>query len=643
MVLDKGHVQAGLSSYNEEEELLWTQYRVVWSRSGVVQRAFRFDIEGETVSHAIFTYLLAGPNGSAQGGSQLDNDAPDEFKRLRVTNPADNARHTKTAHVGDSDPSTFHNPAIDAGKTDKPHCAGNASANQLGRALVIVLRTQAHIFFLSGIKYIVHLPFEAEKLFAIPYGVLFQWKHQFQISSNDFQEPPAVPLNSFALSDTTFPHSLPSSQSQTLLANLAPGKDDATPILPSLSRILDQASSRTLGAYLPRIHCLVDPLAGLHVPLTQRGPRSGKGPFPGGQAASLGYDAFGHEEDILYISSIDEFHNPVSSLSKRPPCILAVTNNERSGAYTIWSVRLALQKPRSGDKPWKTPYSSGNASRRRSSFALGTSTGATTPIGRRVSNGRNSFAAARPRTNPNRENLSDESRDENAEDLRSHLDTALDSASFTARSSRRVSSLLARTDLAVNQDRGAFADIAGGQTTSNVGGRGPSFGRQSMRAGSFLGTEPLSSRVRKSHGLRSSTEPQAMSDFNSESIPEDLADDEIPSDTGESNAEPDGQTLGAELIVEKIHVLSRESLTRPSARCENCSSTIPKIFVLEPPHHTMPVSAGSRCLFLILLHQNGGSLTTLKLDIKSSTSIAGDSRHWCQSTRFAQRRLQNLQ
>src|SRR2546423_7719387 len=42
---------------SEDDELVVTKRCVVWSRGGVVQKAFKFDAEGEPVVHAVLTYF----------------------------------------------------------------------------------------------------------------------------------------------------------------------------------------------------------------------------------------------------------------------------------------------------------------------------------------------------------------------------------------------------------------------------------------------------------------------------------------------------------------------------------------------------------------------------------------------------------
>ncbi|KAL8858042.1 MAG: hypothetical protein Q9198_010699, partial [Flavoplaca austrocitrina] len=125
-----------------EDELLSTDNCVVWSRCGTVQRIFRFDIEKEQVTQAIFARFpsQAAPASQPDTVSSLDGTTRNFQKPTRERE----LPQGKDVDTGSQCPPS------------KPPTAVPSLALQSdkSRALVVVLRTQAHVFFLSGTSHI---------------------------------------------------------------------------------------------------------------------------------------------------------------------------------------------------------------------------------------------------------------------------------------------------------------------------------------------------------------------------------------------------------------------------------------------------------------------------------------------------------
>lgn len=327
------------------------------------------------------------------------------------------------------------------------------------------------------------------------------------------------------------------------------------------------------------------------------------------------------QESIRYISLRDELYEATYNDPERLPLLLAVSQNEVSQTYTIWSVKYVIHSSEVGSKPQEALGISGNALRRRSSYAPSMSTGVATPMVRKASNGRDSLATGRSKAGQSRDVLSDSSFDENRNDLMSHLDSALGNGNGRAGNSRRVSSLLARADLSSYQDRKSFGDLVGAHPESNTGLRDTLFGQNNAKLSSSFSNGISHSRSKRSREIRSSTEPSSIDESRFDSMLEN-------SDGDQSDVNTDGLSVGnepglrSELLMEKIHVFSYDDLKRPHDEQPLNTSTHPKVFVLKPPRRITDLKAGiSRC-FLCLLHQGAGSLTTMSLEVRFASAAS---------------------
>src|SRR5690606_4592369 len=104
-----------------EDELLITNTCVIWTRGQIFRKAFRLDLEKETITYALLTYFPT---------SEHYHDTED----AAATNLNPDGHYTRA----------------------------------LSKALVVFLKTQAHIYFLAGTSHVIHMPFEVEYACAAP-------------------------------------------------------------------------------------------------------------------------------------------------------------------------------------------------------------------------------------------------------------------------------------------------------------------------------------------------------------------------------------------------------------------------------------------------------------------------------------------
>jgi anaphase-promoting complex subunit 1 len=441
-------------TYNEaygQEELLVTDTCVVWSRGAIVKKVFSFDAEKQKVYQAILTWFPS------------DEDSV--------------SRHLDAGHADDSDTAET-TPRKRQKVTSNPSRTKSRPAHHgQARALVVFLKHQAHVYFLSGATHVLNLHFEVERAFPAPRGLILQRKLPNEHNVLSTPVLPAVPPNSFF---STF--SAHQSQSKV------PFRGPVKPAIPGeLNFDLLKRSTTPAADTLPRHFSLVNPLSemGLVVyspPEPRLNIRNSYNP----NIRDL--ESLERDEEILYVSASDEI--PHDGSQRDAPLTLVVTANKQRRVYTVWQAMYTDSRPASSLFTGRTTPASGTKTRRRSSFV--TATGATTPNLRGRDNLRESIGAPlRAKTGPNLG--ASQSTQASAEDLMvSQLDPEFD-VRKPAKESRRVSSLLSRADLSTNFDRSAFEDLATHRTTRHSLGagarRGQSLGgsadRTSIGAGSL--------------------------------------------------------------------------------------------------------------------------------------------------------------
>jgi anaphase-promoting complex subunit 1 len=422
-----------------EEELLITKDCVVWSRGRVVRKLFSFDLEQETVYHAVLAWFPAHedtPIAESSFGISLGEGGRAQ-KKLRVsTDGKTSGLNWSDAHHEDSD-----------------------------RALVVFLKAQAHVYFLSGATHVVHLPFEVEKAFPAAKGLILQRKLAPPISVQPTPILPSAPNNSFLSPLSQRGPRQKSNGTKAQRKSLNPFNLDSD---------LLYRNGAPLDDHMPRHYSFSSPLADLG--LLVSAPGSNDRLQPGDATATRQLTALGKDEDMIYMSSGNEIDGV--SGAESPVLFLAVTANYQRGVYSVWHASYMEFKPVSKALTGKSTPTAGAKTRRRSSFV--TATGATTPVARPRESLRESFGGGtrgKALSSSQRRDLDGQG----AEDaFASQVDPDFEPRQ-PARESRRVSSMMSRAELNTSFDRNAFQDLASQHSSTNVssgpaGRRGHSLG-----------------------------------------------------------------------------------------------------------------------------------------------------------------------
>ena len=427
-----------------DDEIIWTKTCVVWSRAGVVKRVFRLDSEKEDIRHALFTRFsvekIKRSNGDTEQKSTGSRERDNRSKLVASG---------LTLDLNDGDA-----PGLDDTQTD----------NELSRALVVVLKSQAHIFFLYGNSHVIPLPFEVDSVFATPRGLLFQRKLPEDNVNNSH---PLAPPNSFASFLTA--GDFRASQSLGIPSDQA--KRPSLTVSPLHGNRRNQNPSK--HADLPRVFSLMDPHSEMGLVVTTLSSRL---PNSSTSGRPSGLDVLDPSDEIVYVSPKNELPGPSLTLADTP-LILVVTVNTNTGLYTIWTARYRDDENGAISEKRRKRDTGGTRSKRRSSH-FGMATGSTTPVPH-SSAARESFGPMGDNWNASGYTQSQYlTKEELAEgDLASKIGQDFGDIGVPLKTSRRVSSLLARADLASSQDRTTFSDLATGSQSSSVPHGGP---RQSI-------------------------------------------------------------------------------------------------------------------------------------------------------------------
>ena len=453
-----------------DDEIVWTKTCVVWSRGGVVKRVFRLDLEKEEIRHALFTSFTPSISRKSGGGRSQEFGHKQSLTGSKAEFPHNTDSDNKEAyksHGAASPPPPFH------------------TSEGLSRALVVALKSQAHIFFLSGYSHVIPLPFEVHSVFATPRGLLFQRKTR---DDDLHQHYPTVPPNSFASTSNT-PADLRASHSSI-------GRGRRSSIAASQSGWSLKPGGQS---DLPRVFSLMDPHSEMGLVVVSESSRY----LRDGRRYS-GFDSLGPADEVVYVSERNELPGFSKALAGTT-LMLVVTVNTNTNFYTIWTARYKEEDggPLS-NKRRRRRDTGGTRSKRRSSH-FGMRTGTSTPGGR-TSMGRESFGPKGDGRNIGSGLSSSqvENRpDEEVDDLASRLGDDFGDIGVPLKASRHVSSLLARADLAGGQDRIAFSDLATGGPSSTMmhGGMRQSLGGSSTRGS--LGFNPKGSVTSTTGSVRS--------------------------------------------------------------------------------------------------------------------------------------------
>lgn len=379
-----------------EEEILTTECCVVWSRNGVIKRALNLTVEGESILHAFVT----------QFGSNSERN------------------HTSGR-----------------GKNSE----GNVTPEE--RGLVVVLRTQAHVFLLSGDGYVSPLSFEVESAFPFPLGFLIQRKLGEDEISGSSVEPPQIQHDLSTINETLT--SLGGSSSRPSL--ILPERQTPTMI-------------RSNANGMPRTFSSTEVMSELGLVVWS--------PNRKGEALEE-CNALPRSERLIFVSRHGEF-GPFRK-SKRPIC-MALTLNETNSTFTLWHVSPNVVAERHQNRRRKEDTAKSRTSLRKSSNIYA----------RDPSNLRDSLAGSGQHYLEGASFPSQEDQKlSQADDFVSQLGDEFGGAGVQTRSARRVSSMLARTDLGAGTDRNTFNELAKGhagrQSLNRTSRRGESIGGFSDR------------------------------------------------------------------------------------------------------------------------------------------------------------------
>jgi anaphase-promoting complex subunit 1 len=460
------------------DEVVTTEYHVVWSRGGIVRKAFNFEIEKQKVIQALLTWFPVEVTSDASpGAAEHHGHDPSKSFLTQGTQPA-------------TDP----NAPVDNTPPTKEVQA---------RALVVFLRSQAHVFFLSGTTHIVNLPFEVDRAFPAARGVVVQRK----IAAAPPRAPspliPTAPPNSFltisqSFLSNTLQQSFSQSFSQTRRRNgssLGPLRISKTRQSSSVGYLegLGQAFKAPDADGIPRVYSLTDPLSdlGLVVNVLAGGDRGSL--LTNHSSGHRRLEAIEKTEEVIYVSPHNEILFDRSGNDK--PLLLVVTANHETNVFTIWSAAYLEPKSISASRKHHVPLPISKYRRRSSHGATAPGTGATTPALRGADRFRESFGGAvRSKTQPpsfkeasqGKERLSDEAVEEV---LASQLNPDHDTLRLP-KESRRVSGLLSRQELSTSFDKSTFQELA--THRNSVGGSfSTSFGA-SQRSRHSLGNDRTS-------------------------------------------------------------------------------------------------------------------------------------------------------
>ncbi|RMD41542.1 hypothetical protein DV735_g3571, partial [Chaetothyriales sp. CBS 134920] len=334
------------------------------------------------------------------------------------------------------------------------------------KAIVVIFQSRAHILLLSGDSHVLPLSFQVGAAFPCPSGFVLQRR----IGNESLSDGDT--LLSLHRDLSTINESQATIGTSSRPSLILPEKDDVGQ---------DSRSTTT-----PRTFSCLQTVSELG--LVVQGST--------GKLQSLDEcKPLSVDEELLYISRYDELND---NNVDHDDLTIAVTRN-RQAKITIWNVArnppIRIKKGRPSEK---VPRKS-EASRRKSSNIYGRwetnpASGPSNLSSLRASFGGlgQSFAEHPPLTSGDRKSFA-------ADDIASHLGPEFGDVGIQTRASRRVSSLLARTDLGAGNDRGAFHELAANRKSLNrAGKRGESIGsfgdRQSFgrRRSSFPATSILS-------------------------------------------------------------------------------------------------------------------------------------------------------
>ena len=611
--------QHGREYQGEEEELLTTKYCVVWSRAGVVQRIFRFDIEGEPVTQAVFGHF---PNQTSSHSQT--------FPCSTLSSQCDRRRTTVNAELNIGKPRSSSSSSGPEGvENDAPKNGGGAKGRlptrnyedgqiSEGRALVIVLKSQAHIFFLSETSHIVHLPFEVDAVFPCTHGILLQRR---LLEKETVPPTPQIPVpnNSFAFSQANFSSPMSKPQEHKIPADVSLPQNHDSPIMPLLKELLQQ-SIQTPNISLPRLFSLTDPLTEIGT-VAINGRSNPKGTSKLNMQRAVAFEPLGSEEKLLYVSPQDELSEHASGLSSREPLDLAVTENHETGTFSIWTVTYVDRGGAGSLHGQQTSHSTvtGTRSRRRSSHGRGIGTGTSTPIARGATSVRESFGGVRSIRYSSMDPTLEECSMNDEEDL---LDSAFGDPAVPAKS-RRVSGLLARADLSTSYDRPTFTDLTSAHAGKKGGHKGVSFGPNGARLSVGPDAVPIDTKPQTLHGIRSSFDAVSLHEPPFEDMTHEL--DDFHEKSLDSRVLQEAvRGLRKEVIFSKVYSMPTEGRKLEKIIPQSRGSAR-EVFTMRAPNASLGDATDNAAITICLVDRASCELLILQITVRARS--ATDRHH----------------
>ncbi|KAJ0109337.1 hypothetical protein J7T55_000262 [Diaporthe amygdali] len=551
--VDGKHTWEVMTDEDGEDELLTVGNCVIWKRGGLFRKSFNLDIEkDEPILQALLTRFPTTDtdnNGNASNNKSMGHTRDGKGRRV-----------------------SHHGNGSSNGSTDKP---------TLAKALVVFLKTQAHIYFLSGTSHIVHTPFEVESACAAPVGVIIQRKPKTQNLAPVSLRFPRVPPSSF-VSSYLSPSSQQPQSVTTSFSVEGLGQPKALPLrLNTTMENMFETPLETSDSHWPRLVCLTDPLLELGL-VVSHSPSSGLGDTRNSSVKSPFLDL---AEEILHIETV------------RGNLTLAVTANRDANLYTVWQLVYIKNEDVFTKHQKKRKAKPG---RRRSSMQPRLSSGATTPV---VPSFRESLGSqAQP---PGKKSRKSERLEKAKPD-----DIALalgeeNEGDKIRRQSRRVSSLLARADLSASHERTTFAEqtIPSSYTESRR--------MTGARARQSGGPGPLN--LSAAHSMNN------LSHLLDTPRPDDLLD-ELGAfhDMGLDDHSFDGLTR--EILFTKIHSVAMDNSNVRYSLSNQPARTQSKVFIVDGPHFAID-ETGKRELLICIQDALDKRLQLLPLRIECQQKL----------------------
>ncbi|EMD00169.1 hypothetical protein BAUCODRAFT_367184 [Baudoinia panamericana UAMH 10762] len=435
-----------------DEELLTTQDCVVWSQGCYIRSVYRFGLEGEDVRQAILTSF---PSVTQE-----------------VHPPSETTSQTHWQPIG-------REQGVRPLSNDETR---NGEKTGSSRALVVVLKTKLHVYFLSGAQHIIDLPFEVERAFPAPHGCILQRKSAALMEPPHTPQVPAVPPNSFLFSRSqTSASYLQSPTLQRSLGGSVAVKANPPGTAGGLDALLKEVFGRPaegIDLNSALLYTMSDPLSDMAVVTCSFQHRKAR--VSGGHEyrSAVDFEYLDAAEELIYVSANSEV--ATSSPPGSGELMLLVTFNTVLQIVNVWHAYYLDEKSLKTLMKQRATSKAAQARRRNSFMSTAAGTGTTTPAVRtRDHNARESFAAAGSIRMPGDPHTSHSTATAPRPGLRSNDEEAmvkqmdpefqLPASQQVLREGRRISSLNA--DMRTSQTA-AVNSFASGRRNASFGGAG---------------------------------------------------------------------------------------------------------------------------------------------------------------------------